>query len=253
MAAPDGSAGAPPESLQLLAEEVVLDLPAVEQLLSQAANAAAAGVGLSCGITYVARYGVITVASSDARANAVDEIQYGAGEGPCLEALRAGEMVRVDDLATEGRWGGYRDLALQAGVRSSVSFPLIVRGRPLGALNVYSTEVGPWPADQEAAAILASSQTTGLLHAVRGLAANLVRDPDAARGIQERHEFDVATGMLMAAHGYGAAQARTALVERAADRGISVALVAQLMATDQRDPRLQPPQTGRPEGGPAQW
>jgi GAF domain-containing protein len=189
------------------------------------------------------------VASSDARANAVDEIQYGAGEGPCLEALRAGEVVRVDNLATERRWGGYRELALQAGVRSSLSFPLIVRGRPLGALNVYSVEVGPWPADQEAAAILASSQAAGILQAVRGLAANLVRDPDAARGLQDRHELDVATGMLMAVHGYDAGQARTALAEQAAARDISVhTLVAQLM---KRYPGSPTPRTGLPEGGPA--
>ena len=253
MAAPDGTAGAAPESLQLLAEELVLDLPSVEQLLSQAAKAAAAGIGHSCGITYVARYGVITVASSDARANAVDEIQYGAGDGPCLEALHAGEVVRVDDLATEGRWGGYRELALQAGVRSSLSFPLIVRGRPIGALNVYSIEVGPWPADQEAAAILASTQAAGILHAVRGLAANLVRDPAVARGIRDRHELDVATGMLMATHGYDAARARTALAEQAADRGISVdSMVAQLLAIDQRYPGPQLPRPGRPGGDPAQ-
>ena len=218
------------EQLRLLAEEVVLGLPAVEQLLTDAAQTAAVGAGHSCGITSLARYGVFTVASSDARANAVDEIQYGAGTGPCLEALRTREVVRVDDVGTENRWGGYSDLALQAGVRSSVSFPLIVADTAVGALNVYSTEAGPWPADEEAAAILVSCQVIGILEAVHGFATDLIRDPQAARGLHERHEHDIATGMLMAEHGYGDDEARAALAERSRAQGVPVhTLVTQVL------------------------
>lgn len=185
------------EHLQLLAEEALFGVPAVDEALIDAAQAAAASVELSCGITYVARYGVVTVASSDARANAVDELQYGAGDGPCLEALRNRVVVRVDDLASESRWGEYPALALRAGVRSSLSYPLVLDDRSVGALNVYSTSAAPWPADQEAAAMLASSQVTGILHAVRRLAAGLLRDPETARDFQDRHERDIAIGMQM--------------------------------------------------------
>jgi GAF domain-containing protein len=227
-----GDAAGPSATVLLLAEEAVLELPATDHLLHDAARAAAAGVGLSCGITYIARYGAVTVASSDARASAVDEIQYGAGSGPCLEAVDTGAVVRVDDLATETRWGGYRNLALQAGVRSSLSLPLVLADRVIGALNVYSTGIGPLPVDQEAAAIMVGNQVTGVLQAVRGLAANLVSDPDAARDFQNRHDLGIATGMLMGVHGYTVSQALARLTAQANAEGISLEqIVARLIAT----------------------
>jgi hypothetical protein len=45
------------------------------------------------------------VASSDTNAAQIDELQYGLDHGPCLTALRTGELVRIDDLAGEQRWG----------------------------------------------------------------------------------------------------------------------------------------------------
>jgi GAF domain-containing protein len=235
-----GTTGAEPsDALLLLAEEVVLDLPAVEQLLLDAARAAAAGVGLSCGITYVARYGVLTVASSDERANGVDEIQYGADEGPCLEALRTRTVVQVEDQVTDTRWGAYRERAVAAGVRSSLSLPLIVDDRAAGALNVYSTQVGPLPADQEAGAMLAASQVTGVLQAVRRLAAGLLRDPDAVRDVQARHQLDIAVGILMAQHGCTDTDARTMLDEQAKARGMSISQLATELITAAGSPSGQ--------------
>lgn len=68
----------------------------------------------------------------------VDEIQYGTDEGPCLDALRTGTVVRVDDLAQEERWDSYRPHAVAHGVVSSLSLPMAVEGEMLGALNLYS-------------------------------------------------------------------------------------------------------------------
>ena len=55
-----------------------------------------------------------------------------------LTALRTGELVRIDDLAGEQRWGEYAVRALAHGVRSSLPMPLAVQERPVGALNLYS-------------------------------------------------------------------------------------------------------------------
>ena len=52
VAIPDPTLAGLPESLRVLVEEIFLDLPAVEQALGEAVQAAAAGIGLSCGITY---------------------------------------------------------------------------------------------------------------------------------------------------------------------------------------------------------
>jgi GAF domain-containing protein len=92
----------------------------------------------SCGITLRRDSGAMTVASSDTRASQVDEIQYGYDDGPCLRSLRTGEVVVVDDLAADDRWGAYQMPALGHGVRSSLSLPLRADGQAIGALNIYT-------------------------------------------------------------------------------------------------------------------
>ncbi len=91
------------------------------QFLAELAGLAvrAVGEGLSCGITLEPNGRPMTVASTDALAAQVDEVQYGLDQGPCLHALRTGTQVSIDDLATERRWVAYAATALQHGIRSS--------------------------------------------------------------------------------------------------------------------------------------
>jgi GAF domain-containing protein len=219
------------ENLRLLAEETFLQLPAVEQVLQDAAVAAADTAEQSCGITYVTRHGVLTVASSDQTANAVDELQYGFGDGPCLEALRSGTPVRVEDTLSETRWGPYPQLAAQAGVRSSLSYPVLLEGHSIGAINLYSTLPGPWAADQDATLLLLSNQVAGILDAVRSMAQDLVGDPRSAAAFRERHDLDVATGIVMAQRGCSSEDALAAIDLEAARRDSPItAVVADLLA-----------------------
>ncbi len=87
----------------------------------------------------------VTVAASDDRATRADQGQYTEDQGPCLEALRHGAVVEVDDQQTDSRWDGYRPHALELGVRSSLSIPMTnLVGEAVGALNLYC-----FHADQE--------------------------------------------------------------------------------------------------------
>ncbi len=54
-----------------------------------------AGKGLSCGITLEPNGRPMTVASTDALAAQVDEVQYGLDQGPCLHALGTGTQVHL--------------------------------------------------------------------------------------------------------------------------------------------------------------
>ena len=125
---------APSEQLNLL-----LDWPDVVGFLHQLAALSASLVRrTSCGVTMRRDDQAATVASSDEFAMLLGEIQYGRGHGPCLQALRTGERVKVPDLATDDRWGEYRLHALAAGARSSVSLPLTVNDATIGSVNLYS-------------------------------------------------------------------------------------------------------------------
>jgi GAF domain-containing protein len=223
--------GAPPDTLQLLAEQLVLEMLEVEQALDESALAAAVAADRSCGITYRTQYGVLSVASSDATANAVDELQYSGGDGPCLQAMRTGEPVRVEDVLTETRWGMYAGLAAQAGIRSSLSYPIVIGGESVGALNLYSTLAGVWAADDEAAALLLSHQVAGILQLVRGIAADLIRDPTRALTLSRRHELDVAVGIVMARRECSSLEAREFIQSEAGSRRIPVRqAVVELLA-----------------------
>jgi GAF domain-containing protein len=91
----------------------------------------------SCGIKLRQGRACTTVAASDETAAIVDEAQYGAGEGPCLEAIATERIVYVPAQKTDSRWRDYRLAALERGVRSSLSLPLFVEDTRAGALNLY--------------------------------------------------------------------------------------------------------------------
>jgi hypothetical protein len=58
------------------------------------------------------------VASSDERVWAIDSDQYAAGDGPCLEAARSGQLVRVSREQAQKRWPEFARSARAAGVAS---------------------------------------------------------------------------------------------------------------------------------------
>ncbi len=130
-----------PEALTAAAElqELLLATDNIEDFLQDLAVLAARSVarGLSCGITLKRDGHPRTVANSDDRAARCDEIQYNQGVGPCLDAMRTCEIILVDDLVEEERWGQYRTSVLAHGVRSSLSLPL--SDGIAGALNLYAS------------------------------------------------------------------------------------------------------------------
>lgn len=91
-----------------------------------------------CGVSMVEGDRIVTRAASDDRADRVDHAQYSADEGPCIQAIRTGHEVAVDDFGTEQRWPGFVPRALEAGIAASYSVPLRVKGEVVGSINCYS-------------------------------------------------------------------------------------------------------------------
>src|SRR4029079_8196805 len=129
--------------------------------IAQVANALAPGRGDPAGLLCAASAAVIDVAgagvvlmsqrralgsvcASDPRTEAVEDVQYALGEGPCVDAYRSRSPVMVPDLAsmTGNRWVGFRVGALEAGVRGAFGFPLVVRSVCIGALDLYQDHSG---------------------------------------------------------------------------------------------------------------
>jgi transcriptional regulator with GAF, ATPase, and Fis domain len=152
----------------------------------------------ACGLTLEEAGRKFTVTYSGELAVRGDERQYELDDGPCLQALRSGEVVVVDDLADESRWGLYPERALEAGVHSSLSFPLSLGERGRGALNLYASRPHAFAdADDEAGRAWAGQASGALLvawqMADRGKAVD-----DLAQGLQTRQVIGQAVGLLMA-------------------------------------------------------
>ena len=86
-----------------------------------------------------------TVASSDERALKVDEMQYSEGFGPCLQAARTDEVVRIEGLGSQPVTGRWKAQAVEAGIGAVLALPLASGADISAALNLYALESGHWP------------------------------------------------------------------------------------------------------------
>ncbi|MGZ5415867.1 MAG: ANTAR domain-containing protein [Nocardioides sp.] len=181
--------------------QLLLTAPEVESFLHEVAVLAAGLVdpAASAGITIQYDGGLMTVASSDGLASMVDEEQYTVGQGPCLETLQTGRVVEVKDQRTDDRWGSYAPRARARGIRSSLSLPLLVDGRAVGALNLYSEE--KVAAFEDGVAAQAKS-FAGRASTALTLTLRYHEQARSARQLEEtldsRSHIDQAIGILMA-------------------------------------------------------
>ena len=90
-------------------------------------------------VTYMAEGRPFTIVATDAQAQTIDDAQYGADAGPCLEAFRTKQVVVVPDISADARWSEFCERALECGIESSLSLPLVAGDAAVGALNLYST------------------------------------------------------------------------------------------------------------------
>lgn len=92
----------------------------------------------AAGISLVIQDEPTTVAVSDRVAVEIDLVQYQTGTGPCLTAIREGNVIRIDLVEKDIRFGRFAPGAVDIGVNSVLSLPLVSHGETVGALNLYS-------------------------------------------------------------------------------------------------------------------
>ncbi|MCW2948563.1 MAG: transcription antitermination regulator [Actinoallomurus sp.] len=237
----------PGESAELAAgvaelQDLLLGTESVDGFLRELAELAARRVrpGLSCGITLQPDGRPLTVASSDGFAGQVDELQYGLDQGPCLHSARTGEEVRIDDLAVDDRWSAYAAHALAYGVRSSLSVPLTVTDRTIGAFNLYSKTTGAFSqAETRDAQRFAQTASGALAIAVR-LADQAALTEQLRAALASRSVIDQAIGIIMGQQRCAAEQAFGILRSASQNRNIKLREVAAQMITTVSGARPEP-------------
>jgi GAF domain-containing protein len=149
------------------------------------------------GVSLVEREKVTTASATDATVEAVDSEQYRTGEGPCLEAIRQGTSFIVESMAADERFPEFGPRAAQKGIMSSLSMPLRVNDRTLGALNLYSRKLRGFTADDEKTATLFATQASVALANAHALDRVRAAADQLEEGLKSSRVIGLAMGILV--------------------------------------------------------
>lgn len=153
-------------------------------------------------------------AASDEWAVELDKLQFVEQEGPCLDCLREGSVMRVRDLATDGRFPNYGPKAADKGALSALSLPLVADGRTVGALNLYSRRPDAFGSEVVAVGeLLAAHASLGISAATAYFSSRQLAD-QMRQALESRAVIEQAKGVLMAQQGGTADEAFDALVSQ---------------------------------------
>jgi GAF domain-containing protein len=140
-------------------------------------------------------------------ASDLDERQYEAGFGPCMDAALSGTTVVIEDTSDSPTYPDFGRAAYRKGITRTMSIGLPAQRRTIGALNVYAMDGGAFDQTAQELALTFAGYAAvalanaGLYASTAQLAANL------QRALESRAIIDQAKGILMARHGVSADEA----------------------------------------------
>jgi GAF domain-containing protein len=201
--------------LQSVCHQIVATIP-VADMAGVTVLSAAAAAGAS----------PETVACTDERALDVDIDQYRANEGPCLEAARTQQVVRVriDDAAR--RWPAFADNVAGMGVASYLSAPLAADERHVGALNLYSFSDHGFSNLDEVLLQVFVAAVEGAVWNARRAEQWQAESVGLQEAMKSRAVIEQAKGMLMILREIDEDAAFKVLVEQSQHRNVRLAVVA---------------------------
>ena len=200
----------------------------LEDLLAEVASFAVKAIpgAEGAGLTLLEAGRADTIVKSAPFVKAIDDIQYGLGEGPCISAAENRRTMRSGSLGNDPRWPRFGPKADRLGVHSVLSLPLVAGDMVVGAMNVYahapdsfderSEKLGQLFAVPAAIAV----QNAQILAQTRRLAVSL----QAALTSQE--VIDQAIGIMRGRNGISADEAYERLRQRSRREHIKVSAVA---------------------------
>lgn len=218
------------EAVRAVGQFLVADAPLGETLqriaqLTQEALPLAAAVGIT--LLDDAARPTTAVFTSDLSPH-VDHGQYEDGVGPCLEAFREARVVRVDDTRdVAARWPRFSEDAVELGVLSTLSLPLVAGDDVFGALNLYAREPGAFSEADQADGALFVTQVSAVLANARAFWAASELASGLQQAIRSRAVIEQAKGKIMATKGCSADEAFGILVQASQRENVKLRDVAR--------------------------
>jgi GAF domain-containing protein len=190
------------------------------------------------------------MAASEGSARALELFQIQSDEGPCMDCYHTGAPVINSNLTqADGRWPLFAPHAVAAGFRAVHAFPLRHRDTVIGAMNLFSHDVGDLePSDVQVIQALAHVATIGLLQE-RAIRNGQILTEQLQGALNSRISVEQAKGALARIHGVDVDAAFTLMrsyARRHHHRLTDVALAVvtdptrhpELTTSSQPDPRL---------------
>jgi GAF domain-containing protein len=137
------------------------------------------------------------VASSSESMTVLELFQIQANEGPCVDCFRSGHAITNYALSeADGRWPSFTPRALALGFQAVHSLPMRLRGRTIGALNLFRTHQGQLTDDDVVVAQgLADVATIAILQH-RSIADASALNDQLSNALNSRIVIEQAKGMI---------------------------------------------------------
>lgn len=220
-----------PETVEALNEldPFVDDGSLQEQVAYMAAQAQAVApnlVGISIGV--LAHEVTFTLVASNGTIAALDAVQY-LDAGPCVQAAHEGKGMATTEggLLDEHEWHALAVTSAAAGVRSTLTFPILNAGTVIGTVNMYgSTEDTFLDKHQELAHALQLWAPGAVTNA--DLSFSTLQDARCApERLRTQTVVNAATGVLAAARGLTLDEAHDKIHDAATRAGVPISKLAQ--------------------------
>ncbi|MDQ6642425.1 MAG: GAF and ANTAR domain-containing protein [Actinomycetota bacterium] len=180
------------------------------------------------------------MAASTDGAKHLELLQLQNSEGPCLDCYRAGQQVVNADLggAAAQRWRSFAPRATAMGLRSVHAFPLRLRERTIGALNVFGVAPLPLaPDDIHVVQALADVATIAIIQE-RAIAAAETLTQQLQGALNSRVVIEQAKGVIARSRGVDVEVAFSVLRSHARRQHLRLTDLAHEIATGRTDPDL---------------
>jgi GAF domain-containing protein len=220
------------ESLAALSQFFIGDRTMEESLLHVAQmTAEAVPEAAFVGITMMRGGRPETAVFTHPDAPEIDQSQYDANSGPCLDSYRSGEIVRLDSSRDDRRWPEFSRACVEHGILSTISFPLSIEGTTNGALNLYAEREHAFGERQMEPAGLFAAHAAIVLANAQAYWSARAKSEQLEQALQSRAEIEQAKGIIMASTRCSADEAfemlvRQSQVENRKLRDIAAELVA---------------------------
>ena len=185
-----------------MADTLVDDFDLVDFLHHMTDHTAAISGSSSVGLLLGDEHGRLNfMAATSTGAEHLELYQLQTREGPCVDSVRSGEPVVVTDLhQATNRWPSFAPRAVAAGFGSVHAFPMRLRGRVVGALNVFGEEIAALDeTDARVIQALADVATISLLQE-RALAAASTLTQQLQGALSSRILIEQAKGVIAASN-----------------------------------------------------